>query len=232
MRRLYDETDARRLLNPGPVAIVTTRSRGMANAATIAWTVVLSMDPPLIGCAIHPQRHTADMIRTGEEFALNIPGPALLKQTAFLGTRTGAEANKIEEAALETFDAVRIDVPLVEGCLAWIECGLQDVLPVGDHTLYIGKVVAVHADDEAYAERWLLEDPAKSPLVFLGGTHYGVLGDPLEAVVEIDEMGVLIVETPEEREKREEEEGRQRELAKREGDEGAEELRAREDGGQ
>ena len=88
------------------------------------------MEPPLIGAVIHPHRHTADMIRFSEEFAINIPGPSLLKQTAFLGSQTGLNTNKLEAAGLDVFRGDRIDAPLIEGCLAWIECGLQDVIAI------------------------------------------------------------------------------------------------------
>lgn len=223
-RRLCDETDARRLLNPGPVAIVTAAWRGMGNAAPIAWTAPLSMTPPLVGCVIHPHRHTADMIRFSEEFALNLPGPALLKQTAFLGTQTGLNVNKLEAAGLDTFSAMRIDAPLIEGCLAWIECGLQDVIPIGDHSLFVGRVVRVQALDEAYAGHWLLAERQFSPLTYLGGTSYGVVGDPLEAVVTVDAQGALVLETAEEREQREEAEARERELRLAEGEQGFQEM--------
>ena len=206
MRRLCDETDARRLLNPGPVAIVTTAWRGMTNAAPIAWTTPLGMEPPLVGCVIHPHRHTADMIRFSEEFAINIPGPSLLKQTAFLGSQTGVDTNKLEASGLELFRGLNIEAPLIEGCLAWIECGLQDVIRVSEHTLFVGRVVRVQALDEAYAQAWKLEERRYSPLTYIGGTRYAVVGDPLEATFEVDAQGGLVVETAEEREQREEEE--------------------------
>lgn len=227
MRRMCDETDARRMLNCGPLAIVTTAWRGAANAAPIAWTTPLSMEPPLVGCVIHPHRHTADMIRFSEEFAINIPGPRLLKQAAFLGSQSGLNNNKLESSGLETFSGQRIDVPLLEGCLAWIECGLRDVIPVGDHTLFVGEVVRVQALDEAYAGNWLLEQVEFSPLLYIGGTKYAVAGMPLEASVEVDIQGKLVAETPEEREEREEREARERELRQAEGDEGVEQMRRR-----
>jgi len=226
VRRLCDETDARRLLNPGPVAIVTTEWRGMTNAAPVAWTAPLSMQPPLIGVVIHPHRHTADMIRFSEEFAINIPGPSLLKQTAFLGSQTGLNTNKLESAGLSVFHGDRIDAPLIEDCLAWIECGLQDVIPIGDHTLFVAKVVRVQALDEAYAQVWKLEERRYSPLTYIGGTKYAIIGDPLEAVVEVDVSGGLVGETAAEREQREEEEARERELLKAEGDEGFAEMKS------
>ncbi len=229
MRRMCDPTDARRMLNPGPVAIVTTAWRGEANAAPIAWCAPLSMAPPMVGIVVHPHRHTADMIRFSDGFAINIPGPKLLKQTAFLGSQSGAAANKLESAGLETFSPLAVDAPLIEGCLAWIECTLNDVIRIGDHQLYVGNVVKVQADDEAYAQQWLLNDRDSSPLTFIGGTRYAVIGEPLDAIVDIDVSGALVLETPEEREEREEEAGQQAEQVKIEGEEGLVQKKRSED---
>lgn len=224
VRRLYHPADARRLLNPGPVSIVTANWRSQTNAAPVAWTAPLSMDPPMVGCVLHPGRFTADMIRFSEEFALNIPGPELLRETAFFGSRSGLDENKLESSKVDTFGALRIEAPLIDGCLAWIECGLRDVIPTGDHTLFVGEVTSVQALEEAYAERWLLEQHNFSPLTFLGGSWYAVVGDPREAVYDVDAQGGLGGESAEQREAREEIEAEEEELRLREGDEGYEEL--------
>lgn len=225
VRRLCDEADARRLLQCGPVAIMTVAWRGMTNAAPIAWTVPLSIEPPLVGCVLHPDRLTGLMARHSEEFALNIPGPALAKQVAFLGSITGIGSNKIEAARLTVFPALRVDAPLVDGCLAWVECGVERVERVGDHELFVGRVLRVQALDEAYAQTWKLESSEYSPLVYLGGNRYGVLGSPMDVVFTTDEQGGLVVETPEERERRLEQEAGLAELRKLEGPAAEERLR-------
>lgn len=230
MRRLCDPTDARRMLNPGPVAIVTTSWRGISNAAPIAWCAPVSMQPPMVGIVVHPNRHTADLIRFSDGFAINIPGPSLVKQTAFLGSQSGLNNNKLESSGLALFSPLSIDAPLIEGCLAWIECTLQDVIRLGDHSLFVGNVVKVQADDEAYAQQWLLKDREHSPLTFIGGTRYAVIGDPIDATFEVDVSGALVAENAEERERREEEEAQHAEEAKLEGEEGlTQKRRAEED---
>lgn len=230
MRRLCDPTDARRMLNPGPVAIVTTSWRGISNAAPIAWCAPVSMQPPMVGIVVHPNRHTADLIRFSDGFAINIPGPSLVKQTAFLGSQSGLNNNKLESSGLALFSPLSIDAPLLEGCLAWIECTLQDVIRLGDHSLFVGNVVKVQADDEAYAQQWLLKDREHSPLTFIGGTRYAVIGDPIDATFEVDVSGALVAENAEERERREEEEAQRAEEAKLEGEEGlTQKRRAEED---
>ena len=181
MRHSVDEGDARRLLGGGPVAIVTTAWRGNWNAMPAIFVTPLSMNPPLVGVAVHPSRHTHDMIKYSEEFALNIPTRELLHHVQYLGSVSGHELNKLELTRLPTFRARRIVAPLLEGCVGWIECGVHDAYTVGDHTLFVGKVAAVSAEKDAYGETWLLDDPELSPLHYLGVNQYGVLRERLEA---------------------------------------------------
>lgn len=181
MRHPIDERDARRLLGGGPVALLTTAWHGAQNVMPAIFTTPLSIDPPLIGVAIHPARHTHDMVRFSEEFALNIPTRELLHHVQYLGSVTGAELNKFELTRLPTFKARRVQAPLLEGCVGWIECGVEDAYTIGDHTLYVGKVAAVSVEKDAFDDVWLLADPEERPLHYLGVNYYAILGDRLEA---------------------------------------------------
>lgn len=221
MRRTIEPTDALRLLNGGPVALVTTRFRESTNVMPAIWTVSLSRRPPLIGVAVNPSRHTHDMIRFAEEFALNFPGPDLLNHTHYFGAVSGAEVGKLELAKLATFKASKISAPLIENCLAHVECSLEDALRLGDHTLFVGRVLVVQAEPEAFDETWLIQNSDYRPLHYLGGDRYAVLGDHLTAELRTTEEGAIeLAESPEERERREEEEAQETERRRREGEDG------------
>src|SRR5581483_1453116 len=182
MRHSVDPMDARRLLGGGPVVIITTAWHGGQDAMPCAFVTPLSIDPPLVGVAVHPARHTHDMIKFSEEFALNIPTRQLLHHVQYLGSTSGAELNKLELTRLPTFRARKVDAPLLEGCVGWIECGVDDAYRIGDHTLFVGKVVAAQADKDAFdSGTWLLADPEERPLHYLGVNYYPVLGERLEA---------------------------------------------------
>ena len=224
-RRFCDNTDSRRMLNPGPVVIVSAAFRDERNAAPVAWSMPLSMEPPLVGIALHPDRHTTDLVRSSQEFALNIPGPGMMKQVHYLGTVTGRDINKLEAAGLEWFSGMLVAAPLIEGCLAWMECRVEDVVHYSDHTLFVGEVVRAQALEEAYAGGWLLNEPQFSPLTYLGGSDYAVIGDKRTAVVTTTTQGGLVLETPEEREEREEHEAVEAEQAVTEGEEGVTEMK-------
>jgi flavin reductase (DIM6/NTAB) family NADH-FMN oxidoreductase RutF len=181
MRHSIDDGDARRLLGGGPVAIVTTAWRGNWNAMPAIFVTPLSITPPLVGVAVHPSRHTHDMIKYSEEFALNIPTRELLHHVQYLGSVSGHELNKLELTKLPTFRARKIEAPLLEGCVGWIECGVHDAYNIGDHTLFIGRIAAVSAEKDAFDDTWLLDDPELRPLHYLGVNFYGTLGGRLEA---------------------------------------------------
>ncbi|MHB8574614.1 MAG: flavin reductase family protein [Dehalococcoidia bacterium] len=181
MRRNLTEHDARRLLVSGPLVLVTTSYRGNDNVMPAAWTMPLSANPPFVGVAVHPSRHTHDMIRFSEEFALNIPGRSLLNHCQYYGTASGRDLDKLETSKIPTTHARKIGARLLDGCVASIECGVEDALRIGDHTLFVGRVLAVAADDEAYNELWTLTDEDEKPLHYLGGDWYATLGTRLQA---------------------------------------------------
>jgi flavin reductase (DIM6/NTAB) family NADH-FMN oxidoreductase RutF len=181
MRRNLDELDARRLLTGGPVALVTCSYRGRHNATPVAYVMNLSIKPPLIGIALHPSRFSYDVIRKTDEFAINIPSRELLHHVQYLGSLSGNDFDKLELTKLPHFRARLLDTVLLEGCVGWIECSLEQALEMGDHFLIVGRVVAVQADDDAFDDHWLLKDNDSKPLHYLGNNYYSILGEVMEA---------------------------------------------------
>ena len=181
MRRNFEETDARRLLSGSPVLLVTSSYRGRHNALPVAYAMVLSIVPPLIGIAIHPSRYSYDVIRKTEEFAINIPTRELLHHVQYLGSLSGVDFDKLELTKLPSFRARKLDTILLEGCVGWIECSVQDAIEMGDHFLIVGRVVAVSADDDAFDGSWKLDDGNLKPLHYLGANHYAVLDYVMDA---------------------------------------------------
>jgi flavin reductase (DIM6/NTAB) family NADH-FMN oxidoreductase RutF len=217
-RQLREPHDALRILGGGPVALVTTAWRDQSDVMPAIWHTPLSRTPPLVGVVVHPSRHTHDMIRFSEEFALNFPNRHLLNHTHYFGAVSGDNVGKLELARLPTFRASKIEAPLIESCLAWIECGLEDTYRIGDHTLFIGRVAVVHAEEEAFDETWRLDDIDAKPLHYLGLDRYSLLSEQLQAVLRTtDEGAIELAETQDEREQREEREALEAERLKREG---------------
>lgn len=170
-----------RFLNPGPVVLVTAKYRDRTSVMPAAWVIPLSARPPLVGVAIHPARFTHDLVRRSGQFALNVPGRPLAEAVARLGSVSGHDVDdKLALVGLTPADPKQIDAPLIEECLAWLECAVVDAFEVGDHTLFVGEVLVAQAEEDAFDETWLLTDEEVKPLHHLGGGLYAVLDRPVE----------------------------------------------------
>ena len=174
---------AARLLLGGPVVLVTTSWRGRTNVMPLAWHMPISTDPPMVGIAVEQSRHTTEMIRHSQEFALNFPTRPLLHHVQYLGSMHGDRVDKIEATQLETFPPMKVTAPLLAACAAWVECAVVEVMPLGDHVLFVALVSAVQVDPDSFDDGWLIGPEETRPLHYLGGTRYSFLSRVAEARV-------------------------------------------------
>jgi flavin reductase (DIM6/NTAB) family NADH-FMN oxidoreductase RutF len=182
-----DIRDANRLIEPGPVALITSRFRSADNVMTAAWMMPVSLDPPLLAVAIHPGRLTHEYVSKSEFFALNFPNADLLGQVHACGILTGREGDKFVAAGLTPVDATQLELPLVGECVAHIECGVVNRASFGDHDLFIAQPLAVVALDEAFDERWLVEGDAGRIVHHLRADYYATLSRAYQAGLDEDD---------------------------------------------
>jgi flavin reductase (DIM6/NTAB) family NADH-FMN oxidoreductase RutF len=58
---------AYRLLEPGPVVLLTTAQKGRANVMTLSWHMMVDFEPPLVACVVSSANHSFAALRsTGE----------------------------------------------------------------------------------------------------------------------------------------------------------------------
>lgn len=170
------------LLQPGPVALLTARHRGRHDVVPVAWHMPASAEPPLVLVALPREAFANDLIRAGEEFALNIPPRTLLHHLAYLQDLPGEDVDKLEATQLESFPPVHITAPLLRDCVAWVECEVQAVAAVGDHVHYTALPRLLRVRPQVFGERWRTDaPPSMRPLQHLGGRTYVTFGAAVEA---------------------------------------------------
>ncbi|MER3437019.1 MAG: flavin reductase family protein [Chloroflexota bacterium] len=174
-KRLVEQRDALRMLAPGPVALVTSMYRDRPNLMTAAWLLPLSLDPVYAGVAIHPTRLTHELISKSEAFILNIPTVDLISAVHACGTQSGRDTDKFAATGLTPVDAAELEAPLVAECVGHIECAVIDRISLGDHDLFVGQVLAVTADAEAFDGFWNVDVDAGHLLHHLGADRYASL---------------------------------------------------------
>lgn len=168
------------LFYPAPIALVTCSRKGDdPNIITIAWTGVVSSEPPTVGVSIRPSRHSHELIYSSREFGINFPKKEDLEKVDFCGVASGKKVNKFEKCGYTPFRGKEIHTPLIKECPVNLECVVSDTLDLGSHTLFLGKVVAAHVDEDLW-EDGTLNVMETQPLVYLPPTaQYVSLGSVL-----------------------------------------------------
>ena len=143
---------------------------GKTNIITLAWSMPASINPPMLIVGIGPKRYSHELIEGSEEFVVNVPTMEILRETLFCGRRTGRAINKFEETGLTPLPARMVRPAIIKECVSHLECRLHQQLTTGDHTLFIGKVLAAYADKEAFDERYDLQKA--KPIYHMGGDNF------------------------------------------------------------
>jgi len=170
MKKKISTPIANRLINSGPVVLVTTSWQGKANIITIAWQTPVSHTPMLVAISVGKTRYSHELLEKSKEFVINIPAVDLLKETAFCGSVSGRKVDKFKESGLTPIKADKVNAPLIKECIGHLECKLVEIVPCGDHTILVGEVVTAWADEELFDGYWIVD---KAKLIHhLGGTKY------------------------------------------------------------
>jgi flavin reductase (DIM6/NTAB) family NADH-FMN oxidoreductase RutF len=164
-------SSASRLLHPKLTVLLTCANKeGKANIITLAWAMPVSINPPLLVVSISPKRYSYKLIRETKEFVVNIPTMKLVKETLFCGRRSGGEFDKFRETKMTPLPAKIVKAPIIRECIAHLECKLYKQIPAGDHTLFIGEILAAYADEKTFTDKYNLQ---KTKLVFhVGGNEF------------------------------------------------------------
>lgn len=91
--RTYPLAQTYRLLEPGPVLLLTTADRGRANVMTLSWHLMMEFEPPLIGCVVSPGNFSFRALRRTRECVLAVPGRDLAVQVVDIGNCSGREVD-------------------------------------------------------------------------------------------------------------------------------------------
>jgi len=89
-----------RLLEPGPVVLVTTAGKGKADIMALSWHMMIDFEPPLVGCVISNRNHTFSLVKATKECVINIPTVELAAQVVGCGNTSGRRTDKFKTFAL------------------------------------------------------------------------------------------------------------------------------------
>jgi flavin reductase (DIM6/NTAB) family NADH-FMN oxidoreductase RutF len=106
---------------------------------------------------------------------VNFAAAAILDKTDLVGTISGRDGlDKFAEYGLTPLPSEKVVPPIIEECPVNLECKLLSVTEVGDHDLFIGEVVCMHADTDKVGKNQRLLIEKLDGVVYAEWEYYGV----------------------------------------------------------
>ncbi|KAI9826722.1 MAG: hypothetical protein M1819_007267 [Sarea resinae] len=146
----YPISNVYRLIEPGPVLLVTTGSLADSthNVMTIGFHMVMQHEsPPLIGISLGPWDASFAFLKKQRECVLSVPSVEMAGVVVDVGNCSVAddddEPSKWKRFGLDALPATRVKAPLVGGphVIANIECVVEDTRMVSKYSMWVLKPV-------------------------------------------------------------------------------------------
>ena len=169
---------ASRLVNHGPTVLITTEHQGRRNVMAAAWSMPVEFTPPRIAVVVDKKTFTRELLEASGHFAIGLPCAALADLTYAVGSQSGREVDKFARFGLRATPGPVLGLPLIEGCVAWLELRrIPEPHTEAAYDTVFGEVVSAQADPRVFADgRWSFRDDNAElhTLHHLGGGTFAV----------------------------------------------------------
>lgn len=136
------------------VTVITTEIDGQVHGMTANAFMSVSLDPKLVVISIGEKAQMLDKIKNSKKFAVNI----LAANQQELSMIFSGQIKEKRDVSFQNLGGL----PVLEGAVAQVACKVVNEHVEGDHTLFIGKVIDIHLEEE-------------DPLIFFNGQYRSLL---------------------------------------------------------
>ncbi len=159
---------------PLPAVMVSVGTMEESNILTVAWTGILSSDPPRTYVSVRPSRHSHKMISETGEFVINLTTEALAWATDYVGIYTGAKVDKFEKCKLTKLESREVAAPTVGEAPVALECRVFDVIHSGTHDIFMADIVNVSCDETLLDENGRICFERAGLIAYSHGEYYAL----------------------------------------------------------
>ena len=162
------------LLGPLPAVMVSCGDMENSNIITVAWTGILSSDPPRAYISVRPSRHSHDILREKGEFVINLTTESLARATDYSGIFTGAKVDKFEKCRLTKCESKCVSAPTIEESPLSLECKVFEVIESGTHDIFMADIVNVSCREDIMDEKGRICLERAGLMAYSHGEYYAL----------------------------------------------------------
>jgi len=130
-----------RLIEAGPVVMLTTNLKGRNNIMTMSWHMAMEFEPSLIGCIVSPSNYTYKTLVKTKECVIAIPAVDIAVTAVKVGNCSGRDTDKFKKFGLTVLPAEKVAAPLVAECLYNLECRVVDTGGLRKYAMFVLEAV-------------------------------------------------------------------------------------------
>jgi len=122
------------------VTVVTARVGDKKHGLTVNAICSVSLDPPLLLVCVRKHTYSYKLITESQNFAVNI----LSLDQEMIAKRFANNTLTADERFLGVDYRSEVSgAPILEEALSWLDCKVVAAYPGGDHTIFLGEVMAL-----------------------------------------------------------------------------------------
>ncbi len=150
--KIKNPKEITRLFTCFPCVLVTVDD----NIITVAMVHIFSFSPPMIGIGVAPQRYSHGLLKKSPDFVINIPTQEIVEKVHTCGEISGKDLNKFEFTKLTKEPSLKVSSPSIKECAVAIEVKKTFEKNLGDHTWFVGEIVAARAKKDYDKEKMVM----------------------------------------------------------------------------
>jgi flavin reductase (DIM6/NTAB) family NADH-FMN oxidoreductase RutF len=152
---------------------------GKPNLMNAAWGGICCSDPPCLAVSLREATLTYHNILHSKAFTVGIPSRKHVEVADYVGLVSGREHDKFRETGLTPLKSERVNAPLAGELPFSLECRLFQHHKLGLHTIFIGEILGILADEDVLGAQGL-PDIEKTQAILYGGfgsSYYFAVGE-------------------------------------------------------
>lgn len=168
---------AKTIVYPTPVFIVGTYDKnGRPNAMNAAWAGICCSAPPCVAVSLRKATYTYGNIMEQKAYTVSIPSRDFIREADYFGVVSGRDEDKFSHAGLTPVKSDLVNAPYVQEFPLVLECQVIHTLEIGLHTLFVGEIKDVKAEENILDQDGHPDIEKIRPLIFSPTSlkYYGI----------------------------------------------------------
>lgn len=166
------ELGAKTLASPCPVWVIGSYdAAGKPNVMTASWAGICCSKPPSIAVSLRAATYSHGNIMATGAFTVSVPSERFAREAAYFGSVSGRDTDKFAATGMTAARGDSVNAPYVKEFPLVIECRVRQTVELGLHTMFIGEIVSVKADESILNAEGAPDLAKLRPILFAPGNE-------------------------------------------------------------